>query len=423
VIPRGSVYRRVGRPFWIAFLLGTFGLLAFSEFVGAEVVKLRQGGGGGVATAVTPGSTTVTGCQNRVIYGDNSEVLNCDADLVFSGGNTFESSAQTNISGPDATTNVEIGSTANNANAGTGGTSIAIGDGATNTANGTGSIAIGSLAALTTGSIDSMAIGRAASVTNHNGMALGAAASSGGNGSYAIGNSASAAANGSIALGSSAVAATGELVAGSTATTINNLYFGKGKTSTTATDYAVNGTGGSGTNNAGAGLLLAAGKGTGTAAGGPIVLRRSPAIASGTTAQTLVDAQRVCSKAVTLTNSTATIVAVISGLGAHQATGGQLFFGVRTSDATNDAQSSGMLSWSFIDTTAGAGGETCAVSVTGVNSSVSSSGTLTVTADTTTGTGICNLRLTSTQSVMTPTTNEAYVTIIQNGALGTLACQ
>ena len=51
--------------------------------VDADVVRTRGGGSGGAATAVTPGTTTVTGCQNRVIYGDNSSVLNCEAALGY----------------------------------------------------------------------------------------------------------------------------------------------------------------------------------------------------------------------------------------------------------------------------------------------------------------------------------------------------
>lgn len=41
------------------------------------------GGGGGAAAAITPNSTTVTGCQNRVLYGDNSSLVNCEAAFGY----------------------------------------------------------------------------------------------------------------------------------------------------------------------------------------------------------------------------------------------------------------------------------------------------------------------------------------------------
>jgi hypothetical protein len=59
-------------------------LLIFAVNANADLVRTRPtGGGGGVATAVTPGTTTVTGCQNRVLFGDNSSVLNCEAALGY----------------------------------------------------------------------------------------------------------------------------------------------------------------------------------------------------------------------------------------------------------------------------------------------------------------------------------------------------
>ncbi len=59
-------------------------LLCAAVSVDADVVRTRGGGsGGGAAAAVTPGVTTVTGCQNRVLYGDNSSVLNCEAAFGY----------------------------------------------------------------------------------------------------------------------------------------------------------------------------------------------------------------------------------------------------------------------------------------------------------------------------------------------------
>jgi hypothetical protein len=72
-----------GRICRSVFYLLTLGLMAYAQFADAQVVRLREGGGGGAASAVTPGSTTVTGCQNLVLYGDNSSLLNCEAALGY----------------------------------------------------------------------------------------------------------------------------------------------------------------------------------------------------------------------------------------------------------------------------------------------------------------------------------------------------
>jgi hypothetical protein len=45
----------------------------------SAVVPTAGGGGGGV----TVGTTPVAGCQNLVLYGDNSSVLNCEANLAY----------------------------------------------------------------------------------------------------------------------------------------------------------------------------------------------------------------------------------------------------------------------------------------------------------------------------------------------------
>jgi hypothetical protein len=70
---------------------------------------------------------------------------------------------------------------------------------------------------------------------------------------------------------------------------LNDVFFGKGSTSATPTTYAIRGTGGSGTDIAGGGLVLGGGQGTGAASGGSIVLRTAPAGASGAGLNALVD--------------------------------------------------------------------------------------------------------------------------------------
>ena len=81
-----------------------------------------------------------------------------------------------------------------------------------------------------------------------------------------------------------------QFVAGRTEAPINNVYFGKGVTHATPTSYTINGTGGSGTNIAGASICIAGGQGTGTGAGGSFKVQVAPAGASGSSANALVDA-------------------------------------------------------------------------------------------------------------------------------------
>jgi hypothetical protein len=100
--------------------------------------------------------------------------------------------------------------------------------------------------------------------------------------------------NNSILLGRSAgendptTGLTNVFIAGSTTSPINEVYFGKGHTNAGATAYAIRGTNGTGSNNAGGGLTLAGGNSTGTGNGGTIVFTTAPAGASGSTLNTSV---------------------------------------------------------------------------------------------------------------------------------------
>lgn len=109
-----------------------------------------------------------------------------------------------------------------------------------------------------------------------------------------------------VLLGYSVTAtAANQFIAGSTTTAINNVYFGKGVVHATPTAYTINGTGGLGTNIAGANLNLAGGKGTGTGTGGSVVIQVAPAGSSGSTANTLVDVLTIDStKLITLADAT-----------------------------------------------------------------------------------------------------------------------
>jgi trimeric autotransporter adhesin len=384
------------RASWVSFLLVTVGLLTFGAFEKAHAQtccglstaaaeSLREMcQDGSCESPVTPGTTTVTGCQNRVLFGDSTELLQCDAGLTYTGA-LLESSDQTNISGPDATTNVEIGSVANDANAGTGGTCVAIGNSVNNSSNPTNCVAIGN----------------SASVSGNSGVAIGGTATAALSG-VAIGASATAGVSG-IAIGAGGVSAiANQFVAGSAGTPMNNVWFGKGPASTTATAYAINGTAGSGTDNAGAGLDLAGGRGTGTARGGAVRLQTSPAIATSSTLQTLETRHIIEARQFTLADNTATTFAVQT-LGNDTGGGGSISYCVYAADATTAGLECGEVDFAGIDVTAGAGGEVCPnPTKQGTPLQALSGSTLAVSFTGTTGTDLCNVRVTADTNIAVP---------------------
>lgn len=174
-----------------------------------------------------------------------------------------------------------------------------------------------------------------------------------------------------------------------------------------------------GTNTAGRNLTLFGGRGTGTGAAGDVIVQAAPSLATGTTAHTLATRERIVAKAKALTDATATTVFTVTGLGAHIRTGGSWDLCVDAGDGTNDQEACCRAEWSAVDTTAGAGGETCGVFLDATCSALlrgaASSGTLSVTADATTGTDTCNYRLNADTS-LTATTLQATYTVYQHGA-------
>ena len=91
-----------------------------------------------------------------------------------------------------------------------------------------------------------------------------------------------------IALGYNAqVHVSNQMVIGAIGANINDVYIGGGVYDTSPVAVTINASGGSGTNVAGAGLILAGGKGTGSAAGGSITFKTSAAGAGGSLANAL----------------------------------------------------------------------------------------------------------------------------------------
>lgn len=344
-------------------------LLCGAVSVDADVVRTRGGGSGGAAAAVTPGVTTVTGCQNRLIYGDNASLLNCEAALGY----------------VDSTNTV----TADVLNFGSG-------------LVGTPSIAWAADA-------DGSGTGFYRSAANTIAVAL--------NGSNALSFS------GSGQVSANIVTVHGQLgLAASFAGTQDVVLFREGaailQLGTDVNGAAVPQTikahdGITGTDIAGSNLTVAGGRGTGAGVASDVVISTGTALATGTTAQTLVARQHIEGGLRALTDATATTVFTVT-TGNDLSCGGTLFFTVEAADAANQQTVSGSVAFAAADNAAGAGGEACNASLIGTNATAATSGTLVVTSDATTGTDLCNIRLTATGSLTETVGPRARYSIVFN---------
>lgn len=93
-----------------------------------------------------------------------------------------------------------------------------------------------------------------------------------------------------ISLGAqSAHQAANQFVCGASSFPINTIYFGKGYSNATPTAYLIGGTNGSGTNIAGADLILAGGQGTGSGNGGDFKVQVALPGSSGSSLNSLAD--------------------------------------------------------------------------------------------------------------------------------------
>lgn len=154
-----------------------------------------------------------------------------------------------------------------------------------------------------------------------------------------------------------------------------------------------------GTDIAGANFTLAAGRGTGAGTAGNLRIQTAIPVSTGTTAQVLADRELFVAKNLSVADNTATTMFTIT-LGDDTDGGGIVDFCSMATSATTDRQKTcGQIAFSGVDVTSGAGGEACSAAITGTNSTAVSVGTLTVTAAATTGTDLCNIRITSDSSL------------------------
>jgi hypothetical protein len=122
----------------------------------------------------------------------------------------------------------------------------------------------------------------------------------------------------------------------------------------------------------------------------------------------------------TLVDATATTV-LRAAMDQDRHSGGVLNFVAQSKDATTFQTTSGIITWAAVDTTIGAGGETCAVQLVGTNATAASAGTLTCTAAQATGTDYCDIQLNCDTSIVTPTQFIAFIWFLYPGASSPVA--
>jgi hypothetical protein len=160
-------------------------------------------------------------------------------------------------------------------------------------ASGNGSIALGTNVTASGSNTVAIDAGGNLTVSGSNTVAIGTSGSSrtiSGQQAVYIGNMGTSSINSVVVIGTALPTAANQVVispSGSSNTGGEFVFFGKGVTHATPTAYTINGTGGSGTNIAGAALNLAGGKGTGTGTGGDVNIQFARAGSTGSSLNTL----------------------------------------------------------------------------------------------------------------------------------------
>ena len=275
-----------------------------NTFIGAACGSVNTSGTGQTFVGFRAGAN-VTGVDNSIFGADAGDVISTGARNSIFGRNAGGGAGST---GMDDTT--LIGFNAGLLNTGDGNVFIGSEAGDANTSN---------------TYLTYVGAGAGGLATGANNVLVGAAAGASittGNGNTFIGRQADTASSGvtnSIAIGYlTTVQGNNQFVAGSATANIANVFFGEGVTDSSAISYTINGTGGSGTDNAGADVLIAGGKGTGAGSSGYSGFKYPLLAATGTTLQTLSTLVNrpfgmiyVSTADVTLTGSTATTGTII----------------------------------------------------------------------------------------------------------------
>ncbi|HSE29910.1 MAG TPA: hypothetical protein VLA77_04980 [Candidatus Saccharimonadales bacterium] len=285
---------------------------------GGGATAFIQGGNsfGATATLGTNDANALqfeTGGVTRLtIAADGADVtLSSNTDLLLQGATAY-------ISNPQGTANSEVfgnGASTNDVR------NVVVGNGANITGN-SDSVAIGYNASALDNSI---AIGTASNCTGNactaigytaqsafQSVSLGNSAVANTNSSIAVGTSATTGAADSIALGTGATTtASNQLVVGSSSSAINQVVVGNGVTNATPGAFTLQGTSGSGTDVTGANIRIASGQGTGSAAGGSILLQASVGGVSGTSLNSLATLATLNASSISFTPQTSSASAFV----------------------------------------------------------------------------------------------------------------
>jgi hypothetical protein len=288
-----------------------------------------------------------------------------------------------------------------------GAATVCVGQSTSTSTNGT---AVGNGA--TTGNAQGTAVGASASAT-FEAVALGYGAIVNGagaaNNGIAIGARSNTTGTAGISLGQSAVAAANEFVVGSSNAPITNVYINEGKTSTSPSNVAYNGTGGSGSNIAGSKLTFAGGKGTGTASGGDVTLQTAFSLATGSTLQSLVDRHLIVAQGKALTDNTATSLFEVA-LPTLKMAGGTIKATIQCTDGTDMQSYTQLVTYAAVNKAAAY--TTTITTDAGNDAKAVSAGTLTTTWSILTGTNKITIQLTADTS-LTPSGTNGFVVYYQ----------
>lgn len=337
-----------------------------------------------------------------------------------------EFTGQTNISGPDATTNVEIGSAANDANAGTGGTSTVVGNNASNSGNAAGAICIGSACSITATGINNVVIGTGSAVqgvagSSHIKIGPSGTCSSTGNNNIMIGNTVTCLTNSanSLMIGATAVnTGSNQAVFGGAGFGYNDVWFGEGVVDTSAVGWVLHGTGGSGSDNAGGDISIQAGLGTGSSAGSQVNIDRALMRATGSTAQSAANAITACeSKTLSNASATATAIATVA-LASNSSGAARITVSVQCNDGTNFDSD---VVTSYVAFVNKATVVTVGTPVTTASAAANNSGSCTVAPTWVANGNTIDIKVTPVITTIVPTTVTAYVNVENLGA-GAVTC-
>lgn len=206
-------------------------------------------------------------------------------------------------------------------------------------------------------------------------------------------------------------------------TAVNDAFFTREAAATIQMGADVNGAavpqtfkshdGITGTDIAGANFTLAAGRGTGAGASGDLILQAAPALATGTTAQTLSSRVYVVGKAKALTESSATSFVTI-GVASGGMVGGTLTYAIRGSDGTDHTCRAGVLPFAIVNKADAEVGTVGTVGTATEVVAVTGGATLTNTFTITTGSNAMSLQANAACS-LTQTTLEISYQLHLNG--------